>query len=136
MISRRALCAAVLVFACISPASAQVTTVPVVTQVPFTPAKVDPPKVKVQPDATLIIINSQSLNVSPKVVGLSPTTVAVRTAKAKPGVSGPLCGGVINGVPQPACLAKYAKFESKALGTCPAGTFLDIGLWQCWKCPA
>jgi hypothetical protein len=94
-------------------------------------------KVQVQPDATVVIVNTQSLNVHPSVVGPSPATVMVRTGQAQqPSVSGPLCGGVINGVPQAACGAKPAKFESKALGTCPSGSFLDIVLWQCWKCPA
>ena len=49
--------------------------------------------------------------------------------------SGPVCGGLVNGKPQPSCEKKPAEFASAALGKCPNGSFFDIGLWQCWACP-
>lgn len=49
--------------------------------------------------------------------------------------SGPVCGGVVNDKPQPRCEKKPAEFSAAALGTCPKGSFFDLGLWQCWSCP-
>jgi len=48
----------------------------------------------------------------------------------------PLCGGIVNGVLQPACEDKPATFQGKAVGTCPQGTFFDIGTWSCYTCPS
>ena len=46
------------------------------------------------------------------------------------------CGGVDrNGNLQEACGFDKAKFESKAVGKCPAGSFFDIGTWSCYTCP-
>jgi len=36
----------------------------------------------------------------------------------------------------PACGFEKAKYESKAVGKCPPGSFFDIGLWACYSCPA
>ena len=45
------------------------------------------------------------------------------------------CGGLRrDGTPQPPCKPKAATYEGAALGQCPAGSFLDIGTWQCWSC--
>lgn len=49
--------------------------------------------------------------------------------------SAPLCGGVVNGKPQPPCDSLHATYEGPARGTCPPGSFFDVGLWQCWSCP-
>src|SRR5262249_21168973 len=66
-----------------------------------------------------------------------PAAVQIQTGSAAaPATSGPLCGAIVNGKPQDRCGAKPAKLESKALGTCPDGSFFDIGLWPCWQCPA
>lgn len=51
------------------------------------------------------------------------------------GKSGPVCGGVIGGVPQKPCGSVPATFESDAVANCPAGSFFDIGKWSCWSCP-
>ncbi|MCF3628656.1 hypothetical protein RJ527_14365 [Thalassospiraceae bacterium LMO-SO8] len=46
------------------------------------------------------------------------------------------CGGLRrDGKPQPPCKSKHAIYEGPALGSCPAGSIFDIGLWQCWSCP-
>jgi len=118
-------------------AVAQTTTVPVTNTAIFTPVKIDPPKVVLQPDGTKVIVNMQTLKVDPKLIPSSPASIQVQFGNAPgPAASGPLCGGIVNGKPQDPCGAKTAKLESKALGTCPNGTFFDIGLWQCWQCPA
>ncbi|WP_417625306.1 tectonin domain-containing protein [Paremcibacter congregatus] len=36
----------------------------------------------------------------------------------------------------PACGFEPAKYESKAVGKCPTGSFFDVGLWACYSCPA
>ncbi|MDF1749591.1 MAG: hypothetical protein P1V34_12040 [Alphaproteobacteria bacterium] len=46
------------------------------------------------------------------------------------------CGGVdANGKLQPACGFTRATNVSKALGTCPKGSFFDLGTWSCYTCP-
>ena len=48
-------------------------------------------------------------------------------------VSGsPLCGGLN----QPTCGDKAAVFKRAALGSCPSGSFFDIGKWACYSCPS
>lgn len=45
------------------------------------------------------------------------------------------CGGLRrDGKPQAPCKSKPATYMGPALGDCPEGTFLDIGLWQCISC--
>lgn len=61
--------------------------------------------------------------------------ITVATA-GQPTSSGPICGGIVSGKAQPRCGAKPAFYEGAAAGTCPPGSFLDVGLWQCWSCPA
>ena len=47
------------------------------------------------------------------------------------------CGGVDkNGKLQEGCDFEPAKFEKKAVGSCPKGSFFDIGTWSCYSCPA
>ncbi|UTW52130.1 ricin-type beta-trefoil lectin domain protein [bacterium SCSIO 12827] len=46
------------------------------------------------------------------------------------------CGGVDQrGNLQEPCGFDRAKFESKAVGKCPKGSFFDIGTWACFSCP-
>jgi len=46
------------------------------------------------------------------------------------------CGGVDQrGNLQEPCGFDRAKFESKAVGKCPKGSFFDIGTWSCFSCP-
>jgi hypothetical protein len=46
------------------------------------------------------------------------------------------CGGLdARGNLQEACGFDRAKFESKAVGKCPKGSFFDIGTWSCFSCP-
>jgi hypothetical protein len=122
-----------------APVSAQVQQVPAAQQVIVQPGtiKLEPPKVVVRPDATVVIVNTQTLKVDPSIIPSSPATIQVRSGEvAAPQASGPICGGIVGGKPQPACGAKPARFESKAVGSCPAGSFFDVGLWQCWSCPS
>src|SRR5690606_2176401 len=51
-------------------------------------------------------------------------------------VAGPVCGAYYKGQKQANCESQRATYEGKAQGTCPAGTFFDIGRWSCWTCPA
>lgn len=60
--------------------------------------------------------------------------IIVDKSKA-PAKSGPVCGGVVGGKPQPSCSTNYARYEGAAVGKCPAGSIFDVGLWQCWSCP-
>lgn len=47
------------------------------------------------------------------------------------------CGGVDqNGKLQEPCAFEKAKFEKKALGKCPKGSFFDVGTWSCYSCPS
>ncbi|OEJ65081.1 tectonin domain-containing protein [Magnetovibrio blakemorei] len=47
------------------------------------------------------------------------------------------CGGVDkNGKLQDPCDYEPAKFEAKALGKCPKGSFFDLGTWSCYACPS
>ena len=46
------------------------------------------------------------------------------------------CGGIdASGRLQPACGFTRAEKVSKALGTCPKGSFFDLGTWSCFTCP-
>lgn len=48
----------------------------------------------------------------------------------------PACGGLdAKGNLQEPCGYDKAKFESKAVGKCPKGSFFDIGTWSCFSCP-
>ena len=54
---------------------------------------------------------------------------------SKNGVS--TCGGIKpNGDLETSCAAAPAIFESAAVGTCPAGSFFDLGKWACYSCPS
>src|SRR4029079_5268253 len=48
---------------------------------------------------------------------------------------GPVWRAFFHGQKLAECRTQPAVFESAAQGTCPAGTFFDIGRWSCWKCP-
>jgi len=49
---------------------------------------------------------------------------------------GPECGGVDKrGNLQEPCGRVSAKFQSKAVGKCPDGSFFDLGTWTCYACP-
>lgn len=49
---------------------------------------------------------------------------------------GPECGGVDrSGKLQEPCERVSAKFEKKAVGKCPDGSFFDLGTWSCYACP-
>lgn len=61
--------------------------------------------------------------------------VSVRLGQEPPKPSGPICGAVVNGRALPACPSVPARFEAAAVGECPAGSFFDLGKWECWKCP-
>ncbi|MEK9726433.1 MAG: hypothetical protein VW405_23525, partial [Rhodospirillaceae bacterium] len=78
----------------------------------------------VQTNSGLITLNK---NTNPNLN--KPVAITVQSPQ-KP--SGPVCGGSN----QPRCGGQPAVFESAALGNCPKGSFFDIGLWQCWSCPA
>jgi len=73
-------------------------------------------------------------------VNLTPSTQVQRVDGAinvsAPNKSGPVCGGFVNNRLQDRCAAQPAKFEAAAVGTCPRGSFFDIGTWECWSCPA
>lgn len=48
----------------------------------------------------------------------------------------PECGGVDKrGNLQEPCGRVSAKFQSKAVGKCPDGSFFDLGTWTCYACP-
>lgn len=48
----------------------------------------------------------------------------------------PECGGVDKrGNLQEPCGRVSAKFEAKAVGKCPDGSFFDLGTWSCYACP-
>ena len=49
---------------------------------------------------------------------------------------GPICGAYFQGTEHAPCGDKPAKFESAARSDCPAGSFFDLGKWQCFTCPA
>lgn len=87
--------------------------------------QIDPGQVTViQTSSGLITLNENTnLNLS------KPIAITVQSPQ-KP--SGPVCGGAN----QPRCGGQPVVFESAALGNCPKGSFFDIGLWQCWSCPA
>lgn len=88
---------------------------------------------------TIDVKNLGDVNVTEKKLVITlPTDSTIKvhiTDMSVPAKSGPLCGGIVNGVAQQPCTRQPAKFESAALGTCPSGSFFDIGKWQCWTCP-
>lgn len=47
----------------------------------------------------------------------------------------PECGGIVNGRLQEPCGKVEAIPEGEAVGTCPTGSFFDIGTWSCFSCP-
>jgi hypothetical protein len=53
-------------------------------------------------------------------------------------VSQPICGGLsaLDRKLLPGCGGVHARYERAAVGSCPAGSTFDIGLWSCWTCPA
>ncbi|MEQ9560824.1 MAG: ricin-type beta-trefoil lectin domain protein [Rhodospirillales bacterium] len=64
----------------------------------------------------------------------APDTLANPGWKTMKGHSA--CGGLdARGNLQEPCGHRSAKFESKAVGKCPAGSFFDIGTWSCYTCP-
>jgi hypothetical protein len=67
--------------------------------------------------------------------GAHATTLAPPGPAAIAGSSS--CGGLQpNGNLEPPCDAVPAIFESAAVGSCPAGSFPDLGKWGCYSCPA
>ena len=47
------------------------------------------------------------------------------------------CGGLTaSGVLESPCQSVPAIFEGAAVGTCPAGSFVDLAKWGCYSCPA
>lgn len=86
-----------------------------------------------------IVVNVQGPQ-SPSTVNVPHNNIVVVTPTSSQigpqGTSGPVCGAVVNGKPQAPCDPVPAKFESDAVGTCPAGSVFDIGLWSCWSCPS
>lgn len=103
--------------------------------------KVEP--VTIQGNTTIYmntgVISSSGIPASSQ-VKLTPNTQVVRIESAlnvsPPNKSGPICGGFVNNKLQDRCAAQPAKFEAAAVGTCPKGSFFDIGTWECWTCPA
>jgi hypothetical protein len=63
----------------------------------------------------------------------APLTVVSYTP---PPSSGPVCGGIVNGVAQPRCEPTKAEFISKSRNECPSGSFFDLTSWSCWSCPS
>src|SRR6185436_1694747 len=53
-----------------------------------------------------------------------------------PQISQPTCGGFgADGQLQPVCLtAAVYQGPAVVIGTCPAGSFWDVGTAQCWSC--
>ncbi|NVJ93598.1 MAG: hypothetical protein HWE34_18175 [Methylocystaceae bacterium] len=69
-------------------------------------------------------------NMSPIV---SYTDQDIRVVNARNHIAGsPLCGGP----GQKACGDKPAVFKRAAVGSCPAGSFFDVGRWACYSCPS
>lgn len=83
------------------------------------------------PVLTLVIVAAVAYAAPP-----AAAQVIILDKSKAPRASGPVCGGVVNGQPQQPCGSKGATYEGAALGTCPAGSFFDIGKWECWTCPA
>ncbi|MEQ8194085.1 MAG: tectonin domain-containing protein [Rhodospirillales bacterium] len=90
------------------------------------------------------IIQKHTIKLEPTTIKVTPslnlsnqsTKITITSAQQKR-QSGPVCGGMqANGKPQPACALQPAKFVSTARGRCPAGSFFDIGKWECYSCPA
>jgi len=52
------------------------------------------------------------------------------------GESKPVCGAYYKGQLQPPCDTKPAVFQADAVGSCPAGSFPDLGRGGCFSCPA
>ncbi|PHM20536.1 MAG: hypothetical protein CK604_06330 [Curvibacter sp. PD_MW3] len=52
------------------------------------------------------------------------------------GESKPVCGAFYKGQLQPPCDTKPAVFQADAVGSCPAGSFPDLGHGGCYSCPA
>lgn len=50
--------------------------------------------------------------------------------------SGPVCGGMVNGVAQPACPDGPATRIGPSRNQCDVGSFFDLTTWSCWSCPA
>ena len=93
-----------------------------------------------RPSSRALILIPVALAIGCALVAAAPSPAAAQVIildKSKaPRASGPVCGGVVNGQPQQPCGSKSATYEGAALGTCPAGSFFDIGKWECWTCPA
>lgn len=93
------------------------------SEIKIQPIKIDPGQI------TVIQTKSGLINLSDVPTSNKPVVLTVQSPQ-KP--SGPVCGGAN----QAKCGKEPAIFESAARGTCPKGSFFDIGLWQCWSCPS
>ncbi len=122
-----------------------------VVTVPVPPSQQNPGGLETQliqiPDSSKLKINQDNAPKTPssKVVvgGNAPLKVNTATgwgASTDPmyaGKSGaPTCGGYWNGKLQPKCPSQPATYVSEAVGACPAGSFVDLGAWGCYACPA
>ncbi len=132
--------------------STQMVTVPLtVVTLPVAPSQQNPSGLEQQliqiPDSSKLNINPNNVPTSPtpsiKVSAPAPLKVNTATgwgASNDPiyaGKSGmPTCGGYWNGVLQPKCPSQPATYVSEAVGACPAGSFVDLGAWGCYACPA
>ncbi|PJI39569.1 DM9 repeat-containing protein [Ferrovibrio sp.] len=134
--------------------STQVQTSQFQQGVIVTPGKIET-KPAADPQPQLVITNSGNLQVGdpsklqldqkpnvkvggPVILntpGASVTPAAQFSYPSNPVGSSPMCGGIVNGKPQPPCDPMGATYEGPARGSCPAGSFFDVGLWQCWSCP-
>ncbi len=62
----------------------------------------------------------------------SPAALSQSATYGPQGKGASTCGGV----GQAKCTDKPATFMAAAVGTCPTGSFFDIGKWQCYTCPS
>lgn len=130
----------------------QIVTVPLtVVTVPVPPTPQNPGGLEQQliqiPDSSKLKINPDNTPTtpSPAVNVSTPAPLKVNTASGwgpsndpmYGGKSGaPTCGGYWNGKLQERCPPSPAIFVAEAVGTCPAGSFVDIGAGGCYACPA
>src|SRR6185436_15125622 len=102
----------------------QVQTTPIIQHTPVTPGQVTPgPGVGTATQSTINIQQNQGqiLQSDPNANQLNVPRTQSTTATTATTASGPVCGGIVNGKPQPRCSPQPAKFERAAVGTCPPG---------------
>lgn len=94
-----------------------------------------------EPKSTGTTTYKLDVNLSPSKAGVpnisSSDKLTVSGVRAEAAVKhgAPKCGGVIDGVAQEPCGFAPAKKARKFTLKCDKGSFLDIGLMQCWSCP-